>query len=86
MTFRVETTAAAEQDANAILDWLLSEHAGDTGRRWFTALQDATAALAEFPERCPLAPENAAYPFKYAISSMAEGRTYIASYSQLRIR
>jgi hypothetical protein len=33
MTFRVETTAAAEQDADAILDWLLFEHAGDTGMR-----------------------------------------------------
>jgi plasmid stabilization system protein ParE len=53
MTFRVETTAAAEQDADAILDWLLSQHAGDTGARWFLALQDAIASLAEFPEPCP---------------------------------
>jgi hypothetical protein len=30
MTFRVETTPAAEQDADAILDWLLSQHAGET--------------------------------------------------------
>jgi plasmid stabilization system protein ParE len=64
MTFRVETTAAAEQDADAILDCLLSEHAGDTGLRWFVALQDAIASLAEFPERCPLAPENVAFPFE----------------------
>lgn len=40
MTFRVETTAAAEQDADAILEWLLSEHAGETGLDWFAALQD----------------------------------------------
>jgi plasmid stabilization system protein ParE len=64
MTFRVETTTAAEQDANAILDWLLSQHAGDTGIRWFLALQDAIASLAEFPERCPLAPESAAFPLE----------------------
>ena len=64
MTFRVETAATAEQDADAILDWLLSEHAGDTGMRWFLALQDAIAPLAEFPERCPLAPESAAFPFE----------------------
>jgi plasmid stabilization system protein ParE len=56
MTFRVETTAAAEQDADAVLDWLLSEHAGDAGVQWFLALQDAIASLAEFPTRCPLAP------------------------------
>ena len=52
MTFRVETTAAAEQDADAILDWLLSQHAGDTGLRWFLALEGAIASLAEFPKRC----------------------------------
>jgi len=64
MAFHVETTAAAEQDADAILDWLLSQRAGDTGFRWFLALQDAIASLAEFPERCPLAPESAVFPFE----------------------
>jgi plasmid stabilization system protein ParE len=64
MTFRVETTLTAEQDADAILDWLLSQHAGDTGVRWFLALQDAIRSLADFPERCPLAPESAAFPFE----------------------
>jgi plasmid stabilization system protein ParE len=64
MTFRVETTAAAEQDADAILDWLVSQHAGDTGIRWFLALQDAVASLAELPARCPLAPESTAFPFE----------------------
>jgi plasmid stabilization system protein ParE len=64
MTFRVEITASAEQDANAILDWLLSEHAGETGMRWFAALEDAIASLAEFPSRCRLAPENAVFPFE----------------------
>jgi plasmid stabilization system protein ParE len=64
MTFRVETTAEAERDADTILDWLLSQHAGDTGIRWFLALQNAIASLAEFPERCPLAPESAVFPFE----------------------
>ena len=64
MTFRVETTPAAEQEADAILEWLLSEHAGDAGVRWFLALQDAIASLAEFPARCPLAPESAVFPFE----------------------
>jgi plasmid stabilization system protein ParE len=64
MTFRVETTPAAEQDADAILDWLLSQHAGDTGIRWFLALKDAIASLAESPERCPLAPETSLFPFE----------------------
>ena len=64
MTFRVEVTASAEQDADAILEWLISQHAGKTGMRWFAALQDAIASLAEFPERCPLAPENSTFPFE----------------------
>lgn len=64
MAFRVETTTAAEQDADAILDWLLAEHAGDAGMRWFFALQDAITPLAEFPKRCSLAPENTSFPFE----------------------
>ncbi len=64
MTFRVKTTAAAEQDADAILEWLLSEGAGETGIRWFVALQEAIESLAEFPARCSLAPENGVFPFE----------------------
>ena len=64
MTFRVETTIEAEQDTDDILAWLLSEHAGETGMRWFVALRDAIASLAEFPARCPLAPENEVFPFE----------------------
>jgi plasmid stabilization system protein ParE len=64
MAFRVETSAQAETDANAILEWLLSEHAGETGIRWFLALDDAIASLATLPERCPLAPETERFPFE----------------------
>jgi plasmid stabilization system protein ParE len=63
MAFRVETSAQAESDANSILEWLLSEHAGETGIRWFLALDDAIASLATFPERCPLAAETGRFPF-----------------------
>jgi plasmid stabilization system protein ParE len=73
MTFRVETTAADEQDADAVLDWVLSEHAGDAGIRWFLALRDAIASLAEFPKRCSLAPENAVFPFE--VRHLLYGRT-----------
>jgi hypothetical protein len=40
MIFRVDTTIIAEQDVQAILEWLLSEKAGDTVMRWFLALQE----------------------------------------------
>jgi plasmid stabilization system protein ParE len=64
MAFRVETTAEAEREGEEILKWLLSQGAGDTGIHWFLALEDAIASLANFPERCPLAPENARFPFE----------------------
>lgn len=64
MAFRVETSAAAEGDAEDILAWLLAQDAGDTGLRWFLSLENAIASLASFPERCPLAPENASFPFE----------------------
>jgi plasmid stabilization system protein ParE len=64
MTFRVELAAQAERDAEAILDWLQSHHAGETGVHCFLALEDAIASLAAFPERCPLAPESARFSFE----------------------
>jgi hypothetical protein len=62
MKFRVEVSAQAEANAAAILDWLLSQGAGEIGIRWF--LEDEIASLATFPERCPLAPESARFPFE----------------------
>jgi plasmid stabilization system protein ParE len=64
MDFRVEVTAEAKHDIESVLEWLLSEGAGDTGIRWFLALEDAIASLGTFPERCPLAPENGQFPFE----------------------
>jgi plasmid stabilization system protein ParE len=64
MAFRVEISAEAESDADGILEWLISQHAGETGIRWFLALDDAIASLATFPKRCPLAPESVCFPFE----------------------
>jgi plasmid stabilization system protein ParE len=87
MTFRVETTVESEQDADAILEWLISQRAGASGQRWFEALEGAIASLAEFPERCPLAPESTTSPFEvrqllyghaphiYRILFMIDGKT-----------
>lgn len=64
MAFRVETTPEAEQDANAILEWLLAQQAGEHGLRWFQGLKDAIATLSTFPRRCSLARENASVSFE----------------------
>lgn len=69
MAFLVKTSTEAEHDAESILAWLLSEGAGDTGIRWFLALEDTIASLATFPQRCPLTPENIRFPFEAANSS-----------------
>ena len=64
MVFRVETSAQAEREADEILQWLLSQHAGETGIRWFLALEDAIASLAQLPKRCPVAAESSHFPFE----------------------
>jgi plasmid stabilization system protein ParE len=64
MAFRVEIAASAERDAESILEWLFSEHAGKPGMEWFLALDNAFASLAQFPQRCPVAPESARFPFE----------------------
>lgn len=64
MAFRVELSAAAERDADGILEWLATQHSGRAGINWYIALQDAIASLSEMPSRCPLAPENGRVPFE----------------------
>lgn len=58
MAFRVELSDRAQGDIAAIFEWLRSQQAGDAGQRWFVALRSAIRSLANFPFRCPLAPEN----------------------------
>jgi plasmid stabilization system protein ParE len=72
MTFRVELTAEAEGDADAILRWLFEQQAGRTGLNWFLALEDAIASLKTLPARCPLAVESLRYP--YEVRELQYGR------------
>ena len=64
MAFRVKTTTKAKRDLDDILKRLLSQEAGETGLRWFQGLHEAVATLADSPQRCALAPENAVFPFE----------------------
>jgi plasmid stabilization system protein ParE len=64
MTFRVETTEQAERDTLNILDWLISEQAGQAGLRWFEGLEHAIASLAQMPMRCSVVPEQNLFPFE----------------------
>ena len=64
MTFRVEIANQAERDAEAILEWLLTQHTGQAGIDWFLQLDDAFQSLSQFPERCSIAPESTRFPFE----------------------
>ena len=64
MAFRVEYSSQAEADLDSILEWLISQHAGQAGLRWFEGLEKAVAGLSEMPQRCPLVPENRTFPFE----------------------
>ena len=64
MDFRVELTDQAKQDIAALYAWLQSQHAGDAGARWFTALRAAITSLTNLPARCSLAPESRDSPLE----------------------
>lgn len=62
MAFRVSQTQEADRELESILFWLKAEQAGDSGVRWFGRLTQALKSLSEFPQRCPVAPENVDLP------------------------
>ncbi|MFN0105531.1 MAG: type II toxin-antitoxin system RelE/ParE family toxin [Bryobacteraceae bacterium] len=89
MAFRVEITAAARIEADEILNWLIAQHAGDSGLRWFRAFYDAIDSLSVLPRRCSIAPENDLFseeirqllygrkPHRYRILFTIEGGTVL---------
>jgi plasmid stabilization system protein ParE len=64
MVFRIRLTPQAKKDASAILQWLLSQHAGESGLRWFWKMENAIESLCGLPGRCKPAPENRSVPFE----------------------
>lgn len=64
--YRKAYAPQADEDADSILEWLASHQAGDSAIRWFLAFEDAIVCFANFPQRCPLAPENQNSPSRCA--------------------
>jgi len=64
MGFQVEYSSQAEADLHSVLEWLISQRAGEAGLHWVEGLEKAVASLSEMPQRCPLAPENRSFPFE----------------------
>ena len=57
MIYRVITQPSAEAGADEAFRWLY-EHSPEAAARWYRGLRQAIESLAEYPQRCPLAPEN----------------------------
>jgi plasmid stabilization system protein ParE len=49
MTSRVEIGDQVDRDADAVLEWLHSQHATDAAVAWFRGLEEAIDSLAQFP-------------------------------------
>lgn len=57
MTYHVEFTARAARDLE-ILYIEKNATESDAAARWYNGLEESVYALAQFPERCPVAPET----------------------------
>jgi len=57
MTFRVEFTDSAQRDAQDAYRYIAGRSPVNAAR-WFKQLCRTVESLAEFPARCPLAPES----------------------------
>jgi plasmid stabilization system protein ParE len=61
MAYRIEVSDTADGEADQAYLWL-SQRSPELAARWYQGLLEAYETLSEYPERCPLAPENAAFP------------------------
>ena len=77
MAFRVEYSSQAEADLDGILEWLISQRAGEAGLHWFEGLEKAVASLSEMPQRCSLAPENRSFPLRGAAFASRGRRPHV---------
>jgi plasmid stabilization system protein ParE len=61
MTYRVHIQPSAEADLENAYQWIARD-APLAAARWYKGLVEALDTLHVFPERCPLAPEDRAFP------------------------
>src|ERR1700730_7362989 len=80
MTYSVEIAEQVDRDADAILEWLHSQHVTDAAVAWFRGLGEAIDSLAQLPSRCPLAPARiTSSPSRCGSSCTGGSRTCIES-------
>jgi len=64
MTYRVVLTARADRELEEASDWWAKNRSQDQAARWYAGFSDAITSLEKDPQRCPLAPENARFPYE----------------------
>ena len=57
MAYRVEIARRAESGLEELYLWVV-EWAPQQGAKWFNGLERAVLSLAQYPKRCPIAPES----------------------------
>jgi len=60
MSYAVEFTDVADLEVQNILLWMMGR-SPEQAERWQDGLESAVTSLENFPGRCPLAPEQAAF-------------------------
>lgn len=64
MSFKVIVQPRALQQIERAYEWGALRWPPAQNEAWFRGLRTAIAALADFPARCSLAPESAAFPYE----------------------
>jgi len=60
MSYQVITTRQAESDIEAAYQWA-ANYSPEKAMLWYFDVQEAIESLANFPARCPLAPESVTF-------------------------
>jgi plasmid stabilization system protein ParE len=64
LTYRLEITARARDDADAAYDWMAENISPAFAGKWYQGLFQQIETLAKHPTRCPVAPESRKFPEK----------------------
>jgi plasmid stabilization system protein ParE len=64
MIHHVIITRRAEREMHDAAHWWASNRSAERANRWLTGLRRKLESLAKSPTRCPLAQENAQFPYE----------------------
>ena len=71
MTYKVAITDRAHEELDQACAWWAENRSPEQALKWYNGFIQAIRSLAKNPQRCPVAPENDAFP--YEIRQLAYG-------------